>query len=379
MTVYLPVVDVAICAERLELIFPKTAFDAALSNPGAAASAAAMLYLGAVWDDATTSPDQRWLRPSMVMWLNDGDFEHDTIDEREAWYDAARRGKKFVIELLASRGETFDPRYSDNTREGPRDETWPQWREFGAIIYRTDVSTTYPGPRWILSRDFAALFDPRLEGDQLRAAADAWAEAHLSTAGRMRALSARELSRREHAVTVTLPSGERRLLEPGGASHILKGVIEEWAKRKLREPMVLSVSEPGDKVYLVDAARLASVGLRIDPSRVLPDALLVDVGATPIQYWIVEAVFSDGEINERRKADLLAWAVEQGIDPLECRFLTAFASRNSMPARKRLKDLAAETSAWFLDEPDFELQWTRMEPMQLAELAPVIPIRKANE
>ena len=378
MTVYLPVVDLALCAERLELIFPKDAFDAALSNRGAAASAAAMIYLGAVWEEETASSAQRWLRPSMVMWLNDGDFEHDTDDEREAWYDAARRGKKRVIELLASRGETFDARYADNTREGPRAETWPQWREFGAIIYRTDVATTYPGPRWILSQAFAALFDPSLEGDELLAALDEWSEAHMSKAGRMRALSAREMSRGEHAVNATLPSGEHRLLEPGGASLILKGVIEEWATRKLREPMVLSISEPGDKVYLVDAARLKSIGLRIDPGRILPDALIVDVGIDPVEFWIIEAVFSDGEINERRKTDLLKWASEQGIEAADCRFLTAFTSRNSAPARRRLKDLAEGTSAWFLDEPDHELVWSIIEPSRTS-LAPVTPIRSFRD
>lgn len=375
MTVYLPVVDVALCAERLELIFPRDAFDPALSNRGAAASAAAMIYLGAIWDDAADSGNQRWLRPSMVMWLSDNDLKHDSEQERDAWYDAAKRSKKLVMRLVASRGENLEPRYADNTREGPRDETWPRWREFGAIIYRTDVASTYLGPRWILSRDFAALFDPALEGDELLQAVDAWADAHMSKAGRMRALSARELARGEHAVGITLPSGEHRLLEPGGASLILKGVIEEWATRKLIEPMVLSISEPGDKIYLVDAARLASIGLHIDLGRILPDTLMVDVGADPLQFWIIEAVFSDGEINERRKADLLQWAAEQGIEPSECRFLTAFTSRNSAPARRRLKDLAEGTNAWFLDEADLELTWSSIERTKIAPLAPVTPIR----
>lgn len=48
------------------------------------------------------------------------------------------------------------------------------------------------------------------------------------------------------------------------------------------------------------------------------------------------------------------------IDPAHCQFLSAFTSRNSPPARRRLKDIAVGTSCWFLDEPDRELVWTEL-------------------
>ncbi|WP_443046000.1 hypothetical protein [Streptomyces sp. GQFP] len=40
--------------------------------------------------------------------------------------------------------------------------------------------------------------------------------------------------------------------------------------------------------------------------------------------------------------------------------MTAFESRNSAPARKRLKDLATGTWAWFADEPHHELAWYKV-------------------
>jgi hypothetical protein len=49
------------------------------------------------------------------------------------------------------------------------------------------------------------------------------------------------------AIEVVLLSGERRVLESGDASLILKGVLERWAQARLIDPVVLTVSEPGDK------------------------------------------------------------------------------------------------------------------------------------
>lgn len=378
MTIYLPIVPVEEAVKRLELIFPRTAFDTVLSSPLAAASVTAMIYVGAVWDDSQEASGQRWIRPSMVMWLNDAELAYTTDRDRDAWYAAASAGKKAAAQLALDRGYTMVQRYGDNTRETLRDETWPKWREHGATLFRGGMPSSYPGPRWTLARSFADLFAPALPEDALVEAIDAWTQHNMSTAGRMRAMSARDLARSEDAIDVLLPNGTHRQLEPGGASQILKGVIEAWAPARLNSPMVLSISEPGDKVYLIDSERLASIGISIDISKLLPDALLVDVGVSPVEFWMVEAVQTDGEISDVRKADLLEWAGTQGIDPGHCQFLTAFSSRNSTPARRRLKDLAVGTYAWFLDEPGMELSWSsvaRPPAEHPPQLAPVTRIR----
>jgi len=96
-----------------------------------------------------------------------------------------------------------------------------------------------------------------------------------------------------------------------------------------------------------------------------PDIIILDAGETPPAFWIIEAVASDGEINEDRKVKLLTWAADQYIDPRHCRFVSAFSSRNSAPARKRLKDIAVGTYCWFLDEPNCELAWNEL-PQKMA-------------
>lgn len=107
----------------------------------------------------------------------------------------------------------------------------------------------------------------------------------------------------------------------------------------------------------VDAATMTSLGITLDPARLLPDAVLVDVGADPVTFWMVEAVSSDGEIDDDRKARLIRWATGQNIPADSCEFLSAFASRNAGPAKRRLKDVAEGTFARYLDEPGHELAW----------------------
>ena len=360
---FLPVISREEATRRLLLIFPRGPFDAVISSPLAGSAVAELIYIGAVADDQETDLDEvQWARPTMILWMNDSVLAHDTEEERDAWYDAALVSERRVAELADAYGERHTPWYAANTRETLRDETFPKWRENGAVRDRPGMPTTSSRPRWVLNASFAALFDPALQDEVLLPRIEAWAEQSLSTSGRLRRNSLREIGRAGHAVEVTLPTGERRHLEYGIASLILKGVTEQWAPARLKQPVVLAISEPGAKVFVPDENRLAMAGIRLNVSQLLPDALLVDIGTDPLEFWIVEAVATDGEINEERRLSLLAWAEEQGIDRVQCRFLTAFASRGAGPARRRLKDLAADTFAWFLDEPDHELAWYEVHP-----------------
>jgi hypothetical protein len=351
------------CHARLQRIFPRTAFDPVLSNPLASAAVAAMLYIGAVVPDTEDPGDDAvWARPSLCLWMSDGVYAHDDPAARVAWRTAALgRGRSATVPLQTSWGLPDESWYRDNSRETLRDETFTNWLSHGAVRVRPGVPTTSGRPRWALTASFAALFSPDVSGDDLDAAIDAWRGTHMSPGDRFRISTARDRERQAHSVSVDLPNGEVRTLEPGHASLILKGVVEQWAPARLADPVVLSISEPGDKVYVADASRLRALGLTMDASSVLPDAVIVDIGADPPEFWMIEAVASDGPVDEDRRQALLRWAEAQRIDPSLCRFLSAFASRSSPSARKRLKDLAAGTFAWYADEPGNELAWSDIE------------------
>jgi hypothetical protein len=355
--------DIDQCKHRLELVFPPTAFDSAGSNPLAARAVAAMLYVDAIVE-TTTDLDTHdiWARPTTCLWLSEQVYEdRDGEDDRDAWRQAAlgSSGKDRLRELQSEWEIPFDPWYADNTREPLRDETFSLWGQHNALIERPGLPTTSSKPRWALAAHFADLFDPSLE--DVEEACEQWRDDHMNPSARIKADVARRRAQHTHQVEVELPNGTTRQLAPGDTSLIIKGLVEEWSPSRLADPVVLAISEPGEKLPPADRDQLTTLGVALDVSNLLPDVLIADVGANPPEFWIIEVVATDGPIDEHRRGLLLEWASEQNIDPDHCRLLTAFLSRNHAAAKRRLKDLAVGTHAWYLDEPLNELSWSAIQ------------------
>lgn len=356
-----PVVDQDLCEERLKLIFPPAAFDTVLSNRLAASSVAAMIYVGAVVnDEGYANPENVWARPQTVLSMSDEALARTSDEDRLAWAAAAARGVKAIVALLSGWGVEFHRWYATDSREAIRDETWPKWRIHGAARLREGISKTASLPRWALTASFADLFDLELTDTNLANAIENWRATHMDPGEVLKIQHLNELAQAEHQVSVQLPGQGIRKLEPGKASAIIKGVVEEWAPRRLAIPIVVAISEPGTKVWVMDAAKMAAAGISINVSSVLPDVIILDAGTKPPTFWIIEAVANDGVVTEERKAKLLAWAQEQYINPQHCQFVSAFTSRNNRWAKRRLKDIAVDTYCWFLDEPGAELSWSEL-------------------
>lgn len=341
--------------KRLLVIFPRAAFDTALSSPLAALAVSVFLHVDAVTTTDEPGDSVRWIGPSAVYWASSEVLAHNSDDDRQAYFEA--RSSKKVAALHEKWDVPYARLYADNSRETLRDETFKMWRRFSVVRMRAGLPTSSSKPRWAMLGDFADLFDSALSDNDVVQAADAWRTKHLDPGARLKAQHAANKEARQHEVQVNLPDGTVRKLEAGDASLILRGVIEQWAPERLIDPLVLSISEPGDKVHLADAALMQSVGVTLDAANVLPDALIVDAGSHPVTFWMVEAVASDGPVTDARKEALLDWAEREGIPRGQCSFLTAFLSRGQPAARKRLRDLGEGTWAWFLDEPGHELAW----------------------
>ena len=80
-----------------------------------------------------------------------------------------------------------------------------------AVIERAGLATTSPLPRYSLQAQFADLFNPKLQGEELDLAIQKWQEDFLSATSLARvALSKRLVSASSDGVLVNLPNGETR-------------------------------------------------------------------------------------------------------------------------------------------------------------------------
>lgn len=344
------------CGARLQTIFPAEVVEdpRAVRGPLAAAATFVALYCGAI-------EGHNPIRPSLVLWMCDGvaaraaGTDPETFAaERDTWYRAALRSHDALVALLGEWGIAHEPWYRDNSREPLRDETFREWLRLGVMLHDASIPTTSPRPAWTLRGDFAELFKPQLQGEDLDEAVRLWQETHLGTVGRARIRIQSEREAAAHAVEVRLPNGSTRPLAPGDSSLILKGIIEQLAPSLLRSPGVIAISQSRRKVDVLDDALLGELGLTIRAAELLPDAVLFDAGEG--RFWFVEAVATDGEINEARKRELLRWAEQHDIRSDQCGFITGFLSRTHEAFRRRASRLAWGTSAWFLDEPGHVLR-----------------------
>jgi hypothetical protein len=298
-----------------------------------------MLYTGALTDH------DRWIRPDQVTRMTDRQAARTLNEEREAWSTESLRPSKNAIP-----GRW----YAANTREPIRDETLREGLiPTGAVKEREGLPTTSAKPRYAVTSDFAGLFDPKRSGHALEAAVRAWQKTNLSPGALARiALLRGQAVASDAGVLIAFPSGETRRMVAGPSSNISKAVIEEFARRFLRVPGVVFLSESANKIVTRDDQLARRIGLRIEADRNLPDIILVDLGPAHPLLVFVEVVATDGPIGETRKAALLRLAEEAGFPPKHVAFVTAYLDRGAAAFKKTVDALAWGSFAWFMSEPD---------------------------
>jgi hypothetical protein len=204
-----------------------------------------------------------------------------------------------------------------------------------------------------LQSGFAALFDPGLQDQALEDAIEAWRDAHLSAGALARVAIMRKGAARgaREGVKVTFPNDETRHMAPGPSSDISKAVIEDFAPRFLENPGVIFLSESRDKVVARDDELAQAIGLQIQADRNLPDIVLADLGPTHPLLVFVEVVATDGPVDESRKEALLQLAADAGFPAEHVAFVTAYVDRSAGAFKKTVDDLAWNSFAWFMSEP----------------------------
>jgi hypothetical protein len=235
----------------------------------------------------------------------------------------------------------------------------------GAVVERP-VATTSSKGRYALQAEFAELFDPHVDEATFLTKAEAWREKHLNAGALARiAVNRRRAVEADDRVLVTYPNGETRGLVPGPSTDIVKAVVEIFAPNYLTKPGVISLSESGNKVVARDEELATAIGLNISAEKNLPDVILVDLGPEHPLLVFIEAVATDGPINDLRKTALSRIAQEAGFQSEHVAFVTAYLDRGAQPFKKTVGGLAWGTYAWFASEPD-KLMMLSAGPLPLA-------------
>ena len=340
-----PLLPVAKIYERLREIFPEgTSNRNYVTREMAARTIFVMLYIGAIdcWEF--------WLRPDQVTRMSDKQAALADNSSRNEWREESMRSRKDDIE-----GRW----YAANTREPIRDETLRDGLvRTGAVVERTGLPKTSPLPRYALSEDFANLFKPMLSGAELTATIERWQETYLSPGALARvAIMRRGAVAVGGKVLVTFPNKETRQMEPGPSSIISKAVVEEFAPRFLQNPGVIWLSESRNQVVARDDQLAQAIGLTIQPDRNLPDLILVDLGPSEPLIVFVEVVATAGPVSEARKDSLMNIATEAGFNQSQIAFVTAYADRDDSAFKASVGELAWNSFAWFMSEPDHILRF----------------------
>ena len=327
--------DISTIHKRLTRIFPEGIADRGyVVREMAAKVIFVMLYI-----DAVEGTDI-WLAPKHVYRMS---------EQQARIQDPLARGIYAISALRPGFNPEGDRWYADNTREPIRDETLKGGlKQKGAVAERAGLPTTSSKGRYTLYAHFANLF--LLSDKEFEVKAQEWQDKYLSHSELARIRIMQDRHRSDECIRVQLPNGETRIMSAGLSSLITKAVIEEFAKRFLRHPSVLWISESGNKVVLQDDRLMKDLGLTIDQSRLLPDLVLADLTPQNLCLIFVEVVATDGPVTESRKEELLSLTTNAGLGKVA--FISAFENRDSGALKKRLSGIAIDSLIWCRAEPD---------------------------
>jgi hypothetical protein len=303
-----------------------------------------MLYVNAIEGQGNR------VRPDQITKMTDEQSQKTSVEDRRLWYKKSLSPGK--MKNIANRW------YAVNTREPIRDETLRLGLvSIGAVLERTDLPTTSSKPRYYLKKEFAELFINNVGIYEI----ETWREIFFSpeTLARVRINAhQRTFVAENHTILVRFPNGETRKMSPGPSSVLSKAVIESFAKKFLKKPALIFLSESGNKVVSQDNDLALSIGLEIQADKNLPDIIMADIGNNRTILVFIEVVASDGPINRVRKEALTNLIEKAGFGLNNVLFITAFQDRSSSVFKRLAPDIAWGSLVWFASEPDHILVYS---------------------
>lgn len=189
-----------------------------------------------------------------------------------------------------------------------------------------------PNSAYRLDDEFAAIL--KADGDAWRARLAAW--------------SAKERVRERATLQATLAEESRRRLDTTHAD-LIDASCRHYVPRFLPGFEVLYTdATDGDRVTAEDRERLAAAGIEIRLGDPMPDVLLWNRATDAL--WVIEAVTSDGEVDEHKVRQVRLLAARCGKPSVG--FTTTYEDWRSAARRQHAhKNIAPGTYVWIQDDP----------------------------
>jgi hypothetical protein len=230
-----------------------------------------------------------------------------------------------------------------------RDEVWPRLRELG-IVQRSYVLTAKearregklvdygvhrraksPNNGYALTGEARRLLVETLETD--------WAQeldefVHSTDDRRRRVL--------QHEATTAAATA------PGDHSKLMQAAVAALRAARLPDYKLVFIDE-ADETRIKDEwkEKLEPRGLLPDLDSLWPDAILVRDADRSL--WFIDAVTTDGEIDETRRAELQEWAAARGYTVSG--YTTAYETwRRTSTRQGKMKNLAVGTNLWIAED-----------------------------
>jgi adenine-specific DNA-methyltransferase len=250
---------------------------------------------------------------------------------------APMRGITPIMDWFA---EHYGKKYAPNSRETVRRQTIHQFLEAGIVIANPDdPSRPINSGKNVYQIEAGALelirtFDTKEWDKNLRT----W----LSSVETLKTRYARE--REMNRIPLTLATGEKIDLSPGGQNVLVKEIIEQFCPNFTPGGKPIYVGDTDTKWAYFDEEALAALGVSIDTHGKMPDVVIHHVA----KNWLVliEAVTSHGPVDGKRRDELkrLFKGSKAGLV-----FVTTFLDRAAMV--RYLGDISWETEVWVADAP----------------------------
>lgn len=262
------------------------------------------------------------------------------LDPMEKWAEATAplQGITPIIEFVR---KAYGIRYAPNTRETIRDEAVKHFVEAGMLLRNPDdLNRPTNSGNTVYQVEQRAL---NLFHSYGTASWDSKLKSYLKSREKIRGELERE--RNLALIPVTLPSGEKVSLSPGGQNPLIKIVIEEFCPRFVPGGVIVYIGDAKDKFLHLDTDYLKRLGITIPAPAKMPDVVVHNSS----KNWLVliEAVTSAGPVDSKRRKELkeLFSGSKAGLV-----FVTAFLDREMM--RSFLTQISWETEVWAAEDPD---------------------------